>query len=91
VAGKKAEEVAGKNGANRVLVRAAEKAAGNNAGGNFDSRCFGLARIGTTPTSILIGLVSFAQPWLPLCRELCGSFSTNAQSFFFAVQLWLPS
>jgi len=33
VAGKKAEEVAGKSEANRVLARGAEKAAGNNAGG----------------------------------------------------------
>jgi hypothetical protein len=33
VAGKKAAEVAGKSGANRVLARVAEKAAGNNAGG----------------------------------------------------------
>jgi hypothetical protein len=33
VAGKKAAEVAGKSGANRVLARGAEKAVGNNAGG----------------------------------------------------------
>jgi len=38
VVGRRAEEVAGKSEANRVLVRAAEKADGNNIGGNFDSR-----------------------------------------------------
>ena len=37
---------------------------------------------------VLIWPVSFVQPWLPLCRELCASFSINTQSFPFAVQLW---
>ena len=47
-AGRKAEEVAGKSGANQVPAKAEEKAAGNKAGGiaNF----------------ILIRFVSFVQP-----------------------------
>jgi len=51
----------------------------------------GLVRIGRTPTFTLTWPVSFVQPWLLFCRELCASFSTNAQSFSFALQLWLPS
>jgi hypothetical protein len=31
---------------------------------------------------ILIWPVSFVQPWLPLYREPCASFSADAQSFF---------
>ena len=37
---------------------------------------------------ILILPVSFVQPWLPLYREPCASFSADAQSFSCAVQLW---
>jgi hypothetical protein len=36
---------------------------------------------------ILIWPVSFVQPWLPLYREPCASFSADAQSFSCAVQL----
>jgi hypothetical protein len=37
---------------------------------------------------ILIWPVSFVQRWLPFYREPCVSFSADAQSFSFAVQLW---
>ena len=45
------------------------------------------AKIGMTPASILIGLVSFVQPWLLLYRERCAFFLANAQLFSFVVQL----
>ena len=37
---------------------------------------------------ISIWFASFAQTWLPFCREPCESFSADAHSFSFAVQLW---
>lgn len=85
---KKGEEVAGKSEANQVPAKVEEKAVEGRPHDTTDCDRIIRKRIGNF---ILIWPVSFVQPWLPLCRERCGSFSVDAQSFSFAVQLRLLS
>jgi len=88
VAEKKGEEVGEKSEANRVLAKVEEKAAGNNAGGVSIGKSFRPGENWNDTVFTLTSPVSFVQPWLPFCRELCASSSTNARSFCFALQLW---
>ena len=89
------EEVAGKSGAKRVPGKVDEKAAANNAEsvatrGRSASKSNGVrdSMLGRRElTFLLIRFVSSVQPWLLFCRERFESFSANAQSFSFAVQL----
>ena len=85
-----------KSGANQVPAKAEEKAAATRV--DESTQAIESVRTPRTNRNQIIGRgsanfisiwpVSLAQPWLPVSRELYGSFSTDAQSFSFAVQFW---